>query len=179
MVSAGRIIELLCAYAFLFSLIENMFPFIEEFYKKLIIGIVIRIIQFILQIALDDFIWNYDCNLNFGCDQYNSVIMFLYPYKSVIQLIAGYATDILNFLTQRSETIDIKNEIATAKKERADAKKERAEMNLRIDGNYEHLITIPDDYIFKHPANETRILPQIDIQNEFNILSNVAHHHQD
>ena len=118
--------------------------------------------------------------------------MSLYPYKAMIQLIANYATDVLNFLMQRSEALNIKNEIAiakqeraiakqeraTAKQERATAKQERIDMNLRIDGNYEHLITIPDDYTFDIPVyRDNKIVAKIDIHKEFESATrNVSTH---
>lgn len=179
MMSVARIIELICAYVFLLSLVENLFPDIEEFYKKIIIGASIRAIQVASRLVIDEFIWQYECDFNFGCNQYNYIVMVLIPYKSMIQLIANYATDVLNFLTQRSETLNIKNEIADAKLERADAKRERAEMNLRIDNSYEHIICIPEDYIGDPIISETRIVAQIDIRKEFDTFSNVSHPHQE
>ena len=170
MISFTKSIETVCEYLFLFPIIEHMCPRVKKFWIKVLAGLCLRLVLFIVANAATDAIWDYDCQFDFGCDQYNSIMDAIHPFKSIIQFVSARAVDVFNFLMKESD-------LDEAKRERNEVKRQLIELQNTV---YGHALTIPDDY---HHTDIIicidPVVPEINIHDEFESFTGVTHLHHE
>ena len=163
MLSFAKSIETICEYMFLFPIIEHMCPCIKTLWIKVMAGVCLRLVLFIVANMATDAIWDYDCQFDFGCDQYNFIMDTARPFKLIIQFVSGLAVDVFNFLMKESDLDEAKRRID--------------ELEYAV---YGHAITIPDDY--HHTDIIIRIdpvVPEINIHDEFQRFAGANHLHHE
>ena len=107
----------------------------------------------IAYIMATDIIWNYDCNLTYGCYEYNTIMSYLLPYKGYIQSLSSCIIEAINLLLQESDVDILRREIQELRTELQQGQTELQQGHISHSLRLQYLesphicLTVDDDLI--------------------------------